>query len=340
MSAVCEDAAGGGLTIWFTGSTSAGVTNIAEAVCEALQAGGKRVEVLNGEDIRRSGSAAELTAHDDLIAVVVAASPYRDLPGEVRRRIGRFVEVYVHSSMPPSIDPLHEPLVPAIYCDTGHESVEQSVAKVLRAVEDVSSLPSTDPQRKVLSHAQVDDWIRAERAAGRRIGFTCGSFDLLHAGHVQYLAKARSHCDRLLVAINSDASVRRYKSPFRPINPERERMYLVAALAAVDAVTILDEDRPALAVVALETGSLHQRRRLQGLLPALRRGGRAIRRPRPADPLGFRYEHLRDAGADRRDRQSRRARACKRRTRSRAGAARPRRHVDPRRPLSSRSHTG
>jgi rfaE bifunctional protein nucleotidyltransferase chain/domain len=244
MSAVCEDAAGGGLTIWFTGSTSAGVTNIAEAVCEALQAGGKRVEVLNGEDIRRSGSAAELTAHDDLIAVVVAASPYRDLPGDVRRRIGRFVEVYVHSSMPPSIDPLHEPLVPAIYCDTGHESVEQSVAKVLRAVEDGSSLPSRDPQCKVLSYSQVDDWVRAERAAGRRVGFTCGSFDLLHAGHVQYLAKARAHCDRLLVAVNSDESVRRYKSPFRPINPERERMYLVAALAAVDAVTILHEDRP------------------------------------------------------------------------------------------------
>src|SRR4051812_700724 len=102
----------------------------------------------------------------------------------------------------------------------------------------------TNPQRKVLSHAEVDQWIRAERAAGRRVGFTCGSFDLLHAGHAQYLEKARAVCDSLLVAVNSDASVRRYKSPLRPVNAENERMYLVAALASVDAVTILDEDRP------------------------------------------------------------------------------------------------
>jgi rfaE bifunctional protein nucleotidyltransferase chain/domain len=90
----------------------------------------------------------------------------------------------------------------------------------------------------------VDEWIRAERSAGHRIGFTCGSFDLLHPGHVQYLARARAQCDRLLVAVNSDASVRRYKDPLRPINPERDRMYLVAALASVDRVTILEDDRP------------------------------------------------------------------------------------------------
>jgi D-glycero-beta-D-manno-heptose 1-phosphate adenylyltransferase len=101
-----------------------------------------------------------------------------------------------------------------------------------------------DPRSKLLSHEQVDDWIRAERSSGRRIGFTCGSFDIMHAGHVQYLAKAREQCDRLLVAVNSDESVRRYKSPLRPINPEPERMYVVAALASVDAVTLLDDDRP------------------------------------------------------------------------------------------------
>ena len=101
-----------------------------------------------------------------------------------------------------------------------------------------------DPNAKLLSHPQVDDWIRAERAAGRRIGFTCGSFDLLHSGHVQYLAKARQSCDRLLVAVNSDDSIRRYKSPLRPINPQDERMYVMAGLAAVDAVTLLEDDRP------------------------------------------------------------------------------------------------
>jgi rfaE bifunctional protein nucleotidyltransferase chain/domain len=101
-----------------------------------------------------------------------------------------------------------------------------------------------DPAAKLLSHDQVDEWTRRERAAHRRIGFTCGSFDLLHPGHVQYLARARAACDRLLVAVNSDESVRRYKNPLRPINPEQERMYLVAALASVDAVTMLEDDRP------------------------------------------------------------------------------------------------
>jgi rfaE bifunctional protein nucleotidyltransferase chain/domain len=97
---------------------------------------------------------------------------------------------------------------------------------------------------KILSLEQMDRWVAAEKAAGRRIGFTCGSFDLLHAGHVEYLEKARRICDRLIVAVNSDASISRYKSPLRPVNPERERMYVVAGLAAVDAVTLMEDDRP------------------------------------------------------------------------------------------------
>jgi rfaE bifunctional protein nucleotidyltransferase chain/domain len=101
-----------------------------------------------------------------------------------------------------------------------------------------------DPRSKLLSHEQVDSWIQTEKAHGHRIGFTCGSFDLMHPGHAQYLYLARRRCDRLLVAVNSDASVRRYKSPLRPINPEGDRLYVVAALESVDAVTILEDDRP------------------------------------------------------------------------------------------------
>jgi rfaE bifunctional protein nucleotidyltransferase chain/domain len=97
---------------------------------------------------------------------------------------------------------------------------------------------------KILSLEQMDRWVAAEKAAGHRIGFTCGSFDLLHAGHVQYLSAARELCDRLMVAVNSDASIFRYKSPFRPVVPERERMYVIAGLAAVDVVTLMEDDRP------------------------------------------------------------------------------------------------
>src|SRR5436305_4069053 len=108
----------------------------------------------------------------------------------------------------------------------------------------MSHPPELDPRSKLLSHDAVDEWIAAARSAGHRIGFTCGSFDIMHAGHVQYLARARAECDRLLVAVNTDDSVRRYKSALRPINPEQDRMYVVAGLASVDAVTALEESRP------------------------------------------------------------------------------------------------
>ena len=97
---------------------------------------------------------------------------------------------------------------------------------------------------KIRSAAQVDSWIQVERGAGHRIGFTCGAFDVMHAGHADYLAQAKARCDRLMVAVNSDESVQRYKNPLRPVNPWNERAFVVAALEATDCVTILEEDRP------------------------------------------------------------------------------------------------
>ncbi len=97
---------------------------------------------------------------------------------------------------------------------------------------------------KILTLPQADAWVESERAAGRRIGFTCGAFDVLHAGHAQYLEQAKALCDRLLVAVNSDESIQRYKDPLRPVNPWRERAFAVASLASCDRVTMLDEDRP------------------------------------------------------------------------------------------------
>ena len=62
-----------------------------------------------------------------------------------------------------------------------------------------------------------------------RIGFTCGAFDLLHAGHVDLLERAKGLCDPIVVAVNSDESIRRYKSKFRPVNPEAQRMQVSRA---------------------------------------------------------------------------------------------------------------
>lgn len=98
--------------------------------------------------------------------------------------------------------------------------------------------------QKILTEDEVDAWVAQLRRAGRKFGYTCGAFDLLHAGHVDYLARGRDLCDALLVAVNSDWSIRQYKNPHRPICPELERMTVVAALASVDAVTILNDVRP------------------------------------------------------------------------------------------------
>jgi len=82
------------------------------------------------------------------------------------------------------------------------------------------------------------------REAGLAVGFTNGCFDILHEGHVELLNEARSHCDRLIVAINSDASVRRLKGAARPIQSERARTRIIAALAFVDAVITFDAPTP------------------------------------------------------------------------------------------------
>jgi rfaE bifunctional protein nucleotidyltransferase chain/domain len=90
------------------------------------------------------------------------------------------------------------------------------------------------------------------RAAGKRVVFTNGVFDLLHPGHVRYLQHARSLGDALVVGVNSDRSVRAIKGPDRPIAPANERAEVLAALACVDAVVVFDEDTPREIIAALQ----------------------------------------------------------------------------------------
>jgi rfaE bifunctional protein nucleotidyltransferase chain/domain len=97
----------------------------------------------------------------------------------------------------------------------------------------------------ILDPPALERFAGEARAAGRRIVFTNGVFDILHPGHVRYLQAARAHGDVLIVGLNSNASVRRNKGSGRPINPETERAEVLAALACVDAVSIFDEDTPA-----------------------------------------------------------------------------------------------
>jgi rfaE bifunctional protein nucleotidyltransferase chain/domain len=88
----------------------------------------------------------------------------------------------------------------------------------------------------------LESAVARERAAGRTIAFANGVFDLLHVGHVRYLQAAAGEADRLVVAVNSDASVRRLKGEGRPVLGQEARAELVAALRGVDYVTIFEDD--------------------------------------------------------------------------------------------------
>jgi D-beta-D-heptose 7-phosphate kinase/D-beta-D-heptose 1-phosphate adenosyltransferase len=123
------------------------------------------------------------------------------------------------------------------------------VGKVGTAVARESDLlealtPERGALRKVVSRAQAVEQVERWRRRGWRVGFTNGCFDLLHPGHVHLLEQARSWCDRLVVGLNSDASVKRLKGDTRPIQGDAARAAVLASLASVDLVTVFEEDTP------------------------------------------------------------------------------------------------
>jgi len=97
---------------------------------------------------------------------------------------------------------------------------------------------------KIKSRGELASLCEEFRKVGKRIGFTSGVFDLLHAGHVEYLEFARSQGDVLIVGLNTDESVRRLKGPGRPINTFEDRAYVLAGLESVDYVIGFSEDTP------------------------------------------------------------------------------------------------
>ena len=99
-------------------------------------------------------------------------------------------------------------------------------------------------KRKILSPARLAAVLARRKAQGDRVVFTNGVFDLLHAGHVVLLEKARALGDCLVVGINSDASVRRLKGSKRPLAPVADRLRVLAGLESVDYVAVFNEDTP------------------------------------------------------------------------------------------------
>ena len=101
-----------------------------------------------------------------------------------------------------------------------------------------------EAEQKIRDRGELARECARLRAAGKKIVFTNGAFDLMHAGHATYLQFARNQGDVLVVALNTDASVRRYKGEKRPVVDEKNRARLMAALECVDYVTWFNEDEP------------------------------------------------------------------------------------------------
>ncbi|MDP1866567.1 MAG: D-glycero-beta-D-manno-heptose-7-phosphate kinase [Bradyrhizobium sp.] len=144
-----------------------------------------------------------------------------------------------------------------------------AAAAVAVGKQGTASVTSAELRRKILPHAflaaeekivaagagleaQLSEW----RQQGLRVGFTNGCFDILHPGHVKVLTAARGACDRLVVGLNSDASVKRLKGESRPVQDERARAEVLAALEAVDLVVIFEEDTPIRLITAIKPSVL------------------------------------------------------------------------------------
>jgi rfaE bifunctional protein nucleotidyltransferase chain/domain len=136
----------------------------------------------------------------------------------------------------------------------------------------------------VLGRDELAAWGEAVRAAGRTLAFTNGCFDLVHAGHLAGLRQAAAAADELIVALNSDASVRQLKGEGRPIIAEGERAELIASLRPVSAVTIFAEPTPLEVILqvrpdVLVKGSEYEEADIVGALEVKSWGGRIVRVP-------------------------------------------------------------
>jgi D-beta-D-heptose 7-phosphate kinase/D-beta-D-heptose 1-phosphate adenosyltransferase len=155
---------------------------------------------------------------------------------------------------------------------------------------------------RILTPDRVPAFVAAERAAGRRVVFTNGVFDLLHPGHVRYLQEARALGDLLIIGLNADESVRRNKGPQRPVNPQDERAEVLAALSPVDAVVIFSEDTPAEIITLVQPdilvkGADWAADQIVGREIVEARGGRVVRVPvEPGYSTTVILERIRNAG--------------------------------------------
>ncbi len=147
--------------------------------------------------------------------------------------------------------------------------IASAAAAVAVSKQGTASVSGAELRRRILPHAylaaeekivlaggDLETHLRQWRQQGLRVGFTNGCFDILHPGHVKVLTAARGACDRLIVGLNSDASVRRLKGEGRPVQNETARAEVLAALEAVDLVAVFEEDTPIKLIAAIKPSVL------------------------------------------------------------------------------------
>jgi D-beta-D-heptose 7-phosphate kinase/D-beta-D-heptose 1-phosphate adenosyltransferase len=145
----------------------------------------------------------------------------------------------------------------------------------------VEDAPTTDEDGERIELAEAIVLRRRWARARLVVGFTNGCFDLLHPGHVALLQQAARTCDRLIVALNSDTSVRRLKGPLRPVQDESARAAIIGAMKGVSAVVVFEEDTPRRMIEALQPdvlikGGDYTRDRVVGAEIVEARGGRVV----------------------------------------------------------------
>ncbi len=145
-----------------------------------------------------------------------------------------------------------------------------------------------DAAEKVLDRHILKEKVNSLHEAGKRVVFTNGCFDLLHLGHVRYLQEARKQGDCLVVAVNSDSSVRQIKEPGRPVMPESQRAEVVGALGCVDWVTVFDEPDPLVLIKLLKPNVLVKggdwpEEKIIGAPEVKKSGGKVVRIPLEPD---------------------------------------------------------
>ncbi len=137
---------------------------------------------------------------------------------------------------------------------------------------------------KIKTRAALRKIVARLKAAGRKIVFTNGCFDLLHYGHVQYLQTSKQKGDILVVALNSDSSLRRIKGPQRPLVPQADRMRTIAGLESVDFVVLFHEETPLKTIRAvcpdvLVKGADWKKQAIVGADVVMQQGGRVVQIP-------------------------------------------------------------